>query len=39
MVFTLLIEPLNTIDKPGYFVTTSHHAQEIIEQQAEIMLR
>ena len=29
---TVLIEPLNTIDKAGYFLTTSQHAQQVIEQ-------
>ena len=29
---TVLIEPLNSIDKAGYFLTTSHHAQQVIEQ-------
>ena len=29
---TILIEPLNSIDKPGYFLTTSKHAQQVIEQ-------
>ena len=29
---TVLIEPLNTIDKPGYFLTTSKHAEQVVEQ-------
>lgn len=28
---TILIEPLNTYDVPGYFMTTTDHAEQIIE--------
>ena len=31
MTFTILIEPLNKYDAPGYFLNTTHQALDIIK--------